>query len=466
MKHLFALLILLLSSFVLDAQEFCKPTSVFFDLNKSEIKAEGKQVIDSLIRVASGGSYILEVYGYTDTAHTDDYNRKLSQSRIEAVLNHFSQRKFTPAEILTFNEGEDFNSNEQHKIAAFQRRVDIYLTLTEGNNVVFQSSTGVTVRQERAYFGNCGICALKPKMNYLQTEEEANVNGIDLMTDKAEKLITYGMALFDIDTCASVLAGGRKKFRTCIEMPAPRFDKSVKLFELVEQPGNDVWRLLPDTINYDPKEKRMRFCTYSRKINCDTFAPGNPLDLILPEETMKSGKSFYIYYKTKGPERLFNDTVRLTSSVEKAISYFAIDRDWYLFQTTYGILIKDFYNRDSLSPGACSVYKQDYRVVHPVGEIELKVKLKDFDQIGYYNADYDLFVPLERTTGNTYSGQMYRDGFELCYIKKDRYYVEKNQARNIRFKQKDGLLKAKVKQAYLFKKNRLKWKRAKRQELK
>ncbi|MNE78933.1 hypothetical protein D3C80_1753780 [compost metagenome] len=94
------------------------------------------------------------------------------------------------------------------------------------------------------------------------------------------------------------------------------------------------------------------------------------------------------------------------------------------------------------------------------------MKLKDVDKVGYYNADFDLFVPLERMTGNRYSGHIYQNGFELCYIKNERYYVEKNKAKNLKIKVKNGRSKAKVKRFYLFKKNKLSWKRAKRRELK
>ena len=465
MKYLFSLFILFLSVSNGYAQDFCKSSSVFFDLNKSQLKSESQFTLDSLIKTLHGTDFVLEVYGYTDTAHTDDYNRKLSQSRIDAVLGHFKYSGIVPKEIRTFNEGEDFNSNLQNKYAAFQRRVDIYLTPMERSDVVFKSSSGVLVKRDIASFGDCGICALKPKIKFLETENEANANGIDLVTDKGERLVTYGMVLFDIDTCASIPEAARSKIETCMEVPAPFWNDRVKLFELVEQSGNDNWRLLGDTIIYDSVAHIARFCSLARNINCDLLDIYNPaLKLIFPEES-QTGKSFFLHDPQRKSERLFNDTVVFPNTVETVISYFSIDKEWYLYKDKAKRILNQFLNRDSVSPNACLLYLSDYTIAAPAGEIELKVKLKDIDQIGYYHPDFDLFVPLERRGGNTWYGMIYRDGFELCYIRNERYYIEKNKAKNLKMKGKDGRSRAKIKQTYLFKKNRLGWKRAKRREL-
>ncbi len=466
MKHTFLFPALLLSSFVLNAQDFCKQSSIFFDLNKSDLKPAGKSLVDSLVTSMNGSGFVFEVYGYTDTSNTDDYNKKLSQSRIDAVLSYLKEQKITPKEIRTFNEGEDFISSNLRKDAAFQRRVDIYLTPLEGSDVVFRSADGVVVKRDIASFGDCGICALKPRIKYLQTESQANENGIDLLTDKGERLITYGMVLFDIDPCSSVPVEEQEKILTCMELPAVRWDARVELFELIDQPGNDIWRKLPDTMKRDPERKVVNFCSYARSINCDLIdGPVPGFELILPVES-NSGKSFFTYYDQRKPEKLTNDTMPIKRGVETVISYYRFENDWYLFKESSGRIIREFSNRDSASPNACLVYVPDYRIAASKGEIELKVKLKDVDKIGYYNADFDLFVPFERISGNVYSGHMYQNGFELCYIKNDRYYVEKNQAKNLKIKTKNGHSKAKVKQFYLFKKKQLKWKRLKRRELK
>lgn len=465
MKHTFLFLTLLLSGFGLKAQDFCKPGSIFFDLNKSDLKPAGKSLVDSLVTSMNGSDFAFEVYGYTDTSNTDDYNKKLSQSRIDAVLAYLKEKSITPKEIRTFNEGEDFNSNNLRKDAAFQRRVDVYLTPMEGSDVVFRSEDDVIVKRDIASFGDCGICALKPKIKYLQTEDEANENGIDLVTDKGERLETYGMALFDIDTCSFMSAEEQRKIRTCMQLPAKKWDPKVELFELIECPGNDIWKKLPDTMKRDPELKIVNFCSYARRINLDIIVPD--INLILPEESNR-GKSFYIHYPPQNSiERLYNDTTILLSSVSEVISYFPAKNGWYLFKAKSQAIKKDFYNRDSLSPKySCLIYALDYEYAPSKGEIELKVKLKDVDKVGYYNADFDLFVPFERISENTYRGHRYQNGFELCYIKNDRYYVEKSKAKNLKIKTKNGCSKAKVKRFYLFKKKQLKWKRAKRRELK
>ncbi|WP_300662642.1 OmpA family protein [Fluviicola sp.] len=466
MKHTFLFLSLLLSGFGLNAQDFCKSSSIFFDLNKSDLKPVGKLLVDSLVTSLNGSGFIFEVYGYTDTSNTNDYNKKLSQSRIDAVLAYLKEKNVVPKEIRTFNEGEDFISNNRRKDAAFQRRVDIYLTPMEGSDVVFRSKDGVIVKRDISSFGDCGICALKPKMKYLQSEAEANENGIDLITDKNERLITYGMVLFDIDPCSSIPEEEQKRIRTCMELPAVRWDSGVELFELIEQPGNDIWKKLQDTMKRDPEQKTVRFCSNARKINCDLIdGPGRAFQLILPIES-NSGKSLFLYYDQRKPEKLLNDTVPLKRGVETVLSYFNLENDWYLFKEQSGKIMKEFSNRDPASPNTCLIYVPDYKLAPSKGEIELKMKLKDIDKVGYYHADFDLFVPLERISGNTYSGHMYQNGFELCYIKNDRYYIEKNKAKSLKIKTKNGHSKAKIRRLYLFKKKQLKWKRVKRTELK
>ena len=96
MKHLFSILLLFFSLFNLQAQDFCKASSVFFDLNKSELTPQGIKTIDSLVNSMNGSDFILEVYGYTDTSNTDSYNRKLSQSRIDAVLSYLKSKNILP----------------------------------------------------------------------------------------------------------------------------------------------------------------------------------------------------------------------------------------------------------------------------------------------------------------------------------------------------------------------------------
>ena len=464
MKHLFSILLLFFSLFNLQAQDFCKASSVFFDLNKSELTPQGIKTIDSLVNSMNGSDFILEVYGYTDTSNTDSYNRKLSQSRIDAVLSYLKSKNILPREIRTFNEGEDFNSSIQSKNAAFQRRVDIYLTPMEGNDVVFKSASGVIVKRDLSTFGDCGVCALKPKIRYLQNEADAKANGIDLITDKGEPLETYGMALFDIDTCSSLSPEARKNIRNCIQMPASRWDNRVELFELVERPGNDVWRLLQDSFARDPELKVVRFCTNVGYVNCDVRV--RQIGLILPERSVSGkGKSYFITNTDRKPIKLFNDTAVFPSDQELVVSYFPVDRDWYLFQMPAQKILRQFTNRDSLSPDFATVYESDYLVASPKGFIELKVKKKNIDKVGYYHRDFDLFIPLERSGGNVWKGDIYQDGFELCYIRNNRYFVEKNKGKRIRMKSKDGHSFGKIKQFYLFKKNRLSWRSAKRREL-
>lgn len=446
MKHLFALFVLLFSSCIIHAQGFCKPTSIFFDLNKSELNPAGKMLIDSLVESVEAPDFILEIYGYTDTSNTDNYNRKLSQNRINAVLGYLKKQQVSPKEIRSFNEGEDFTSSNLNKNAAFQRRVDLYITPMDGSDVVFKSPEGIVVKRNLASFGDCGICALRPEIKYQWAKTEVNQAG--------EKLTMYGMILFDVDTCPSVLKEEQNNLKMDLESYTINWDDRSALNGL----ANESRIQTPDRTYWDSVHKVLRLYTVFRRRSCeiDVIDDKRVPKLVLPEESLK-GRSFYIYGQPSSVQRLLNDTTLLKSSVSEVVSYFPVGTDWYLFRDKAWKIIHSFLNRDSVSPDICLVTVPDYRVVSPTGEITLKVKLKGIEKIGYYNKEFDLLIEMEHVSAKTYSGQMYRDGFELCYVKKGRYYLERNKAKRLKIKAKNGRSKATLKQSYLLKKNQLKW---------
>ncbi|WP_343604888.1 OmpA family protein [Fluviicola sp.] len=457
MKYLLAFFFLVLSSCVLNAQNLCKPTSVFFDLNKSALKPDGKSVVDSLIESVEVSEFILEIYGYTDTSNTDSYNRKLSQNRIDAVLSYLKKKKVVPKEIRTFNEGEDFTSSIQNKNAAFQRRVDLYITPMEGLEVVFKSPEGVIIKKSLASFGDCGVCALRPTIYYQQTTGFVNEKDVNLETYYGGRLKLSGIISFKMDSCLSVSKEEQDNIRMEVKSSGLNWG---------DQPGNDIRRAIPDKIYWDSVHKVLRLYETFRRRSCEIIGISDehaPI-LVLPEESLK-GRSFYIFGLSNSVQRLRNDTTLLKNTVTEVVSYFPVGTDWYLFKDKASKIEHWFLNRDSVSPNACLVYTSDYSKVSPKGELFLKVKLDGVEKVGYYNKEFDLLIELEHTSGNRYHGQIYQDGFELCYVRKGRYYLEKNGAEKLNVKTKDGVLKAKIKKKYLLKKNQLKWRNLKKRGL-
>lgn len=61
--------------------------TVYFDFNKSTIKASEKPKLDSLIRAIRNSKQVkdVDIVGYTDSIGTDSYNNRLSTKRAQAV---------------------------------------------------------------------------------------------------------------------------------------------------------------------------------------------------------------------------------------------------------------------------------------------------------------------------------------------------------------------------------------------
>ncbi len=81
---------------------------VFFDWNRSDIKADGRPVIEEAAEhYASGGFSIIELVGHADRSGPRDYNMALSRRRAESVAEALIEGG-VPADAITINaRGED-----------------------------------------------------------------------------------------------------------------------------------------------------------------------------------------------------------------------------------------------------------------------------------------------------------------------------------------------------------------------
>lgn len=72
-----------------------------FDFNKSAVKPGGKLALDKFIIELQGASYdLITVTGHTDRIGSDNYNRKLSTQRAEAVKAYLVESAHVPAEKI------------------------------------------------------------------------------------------------------------------------------------------------------------------------------------------------------------------------------------------------------------------------------------------------------------------------------------------------------------------------------
>lgn len=111
--------------------------TVYFDFNKSELHAEGKAKLDSLIDIIikSKGIRSATVLGYADEIGKPDKNLALSQQRANAVNDYMARRVTIPTSVLMISgKGEEGsvtdcpkNMKRKERIAclAKDRRVEI-----------------------------------------------------------------------------------------------------------------------------------------------------------------------------------------------------------------------------------------------------------------------------------------------------------------------------------------------------
>ena len=86
------------------------------------------QVATALRTLAGGQSLVIE--GHTDSAGTSDYNRRLSESRAEAVRAYLVSRGVPPEQIVAVGQGEDqpVAPNSTPEGRANNRRVEIVIS--------------------------------------------------------------------------------------------------------------------------------------------------------------------------------------------------------------------------------------------------------------------------------------------------------------------------------------------------
>ena len=114
-----------------------------FDFDKSDLKPEGKELLDRLARELEGASYdsILAV-GHTDRFGNDEYNQRLSERRANAVKEYLVSRNVPAGRIDAQGKGEmqpvtksdDCRGGKSAKVVAClqpDRRVDIEMTGTK-----------------------------------------------------------------------------------------------------------------------------------------------------------------------------------------------------------------------------------------------------------------------------------------------------------------------------------------------
>jgi outer membrane protein OmpA-like peptidoglycan-associated protein len=111
------------------AREVLASSSVFFDVDKFELTAEGKaEIARAVSAIPEGVRLFLVVGGHTDEVGTDAYNMGLSRRRADSVARFLIELGKVPAENIKaegFGESKPVTENETPEGRAKNRRVVI-----------------------------------------------------------------------------------------------------------------------------------------------------------------------------------------------------------------------------------------------------------------------------------------------------------------------------------------------------
>lgn len=109
-----------------------EPATVFFDFDKSDLKAEATATLDALAAKAQGKKVeVMIVVGHTDSVGTPEYNQKLSVRRAESVKSYLISKGIDKDCIYSEGKGKEApaRSNESVEGRAKNRRAEVELVI-------------------------------------------------------------------------------------------------------------------------------------------------------------------------------------------------------------------------------------------------------------------------------------------------------------------------------------------------
>ena len=108
--------------------------AVRFDTNKSTLTTQARTNLDKLVPVFNEyADTNIEIFGYTDTTGTPEYNLTLSQKRADTVKWYLVSKGLSPGRFSTFGYGvaDPIATNETAEGRSQNRRVEFAITANE-----------------------------------------------------------------------------------------------------------------------------------------------------------------------------------------------------------------------------------------------------------------------------------------------------------------------------------------------
>ena len=107
-------------------------SAIYFDFDSSELNNNAKEVLDILSQEAKDRSEVnIQVDGYADSIGSDNYNKSLSQKRINSVMDYLVSKGVDKSLFTTNNYGEEnpAATNNTKEGRALNRRAKLKVTL-------------------------------------------------------------------------------------------------------------------------------------------------------------------------------------------------------------------------------------------------------------------------------------------------------------------------------------------------
>ncbi len=117
------------------AEKITLEADTYFDFDKSNLKPEGKDTLDSLVRDMGDLNSVanIEAVGHTDSIGTEEYNQGLSERRAATVKDYLTDKGIDSDKIETEGMGESnpVATNKTREGRAKNRRVEITVQGTD-----------------------------------------------------------------------------------------------------------------------------------------------------------------------------------------------------------------------------------------------------------------------------------------------------------------------------------------------
>lgn len=101
--------------------------NIFFEFDKSDLKPESYSELDRLLKILNDNPNLnIEIAGHTDDKGSDEYNKNLSQSRVNSVVKYLTQKGISSSRLtpVGYGESQPLVENSSDENRAKNRRVE------------------------------------------------------------------------------------------------------------------------------------------------------------------------------------------------------------------------------------------------------------------------------------------------------------------------------------------------------